>query len=72
MTRREMIFAAFPLHAQRICEAICERSAWFMFYLDVEPDAGEGAAQTLYRAFYWDSAAEGFDYWNALAEGSRA
>lgn len=69
MTRREMIFAAFPLHAQRIFE-LAVWPPWFAASAPVP--ANVDPATLLRQAFFWANTEEGDSYWRSLYEGARA
>jgi hypothetical protein len=69
-TRFEQIVSAFPLHAQRIAEAVY---TWdprnFERWRDSTPEHYENAGWMLCDAFDRYQTPEGFCYWRALASG---
>jgi hypothetical protein len=71
MTRFEQIAIAFPLHAQRIAEAVYAFDPrGYEAWRDGAPDADAGWA--LYDAFDWSQTPEGGRYWIAIADGGRS
>lgn len=70
MTRFEQIAAAFPLHAQRIAECVCETDGeWRLERFLTFPHPETRAGDILQGAFLWEKTAEGWSYWNAIAHG---
>jgi len=68
----DLLRLRYPLHVQRIAEAIHVqaindsdddyRVTWFLYDQEVDP-----AYPILASAFYWAETAEGHEYWAALA-----
>jgi hypothetical protein len=67
VTRFEQIARAYPLHAQRIAELSSQagRLEWLREPAWLHRDGRDA----LVGAFVWGFTPEGYDYWEALANG---
>ncbi len=68
MTAFELIAAAYPLHAQRIAEAIFEHNGEKLFaeFMTRPNTWMRNAGEALQCAFCWGATVEGHEYWSRL------